>query len=218
MNNFHSVTLPANSGNSVSASGKVLTVKRVSGDGVTVAMNGFSPLPILSGSVLNGKFGSLNFFNTGTATVTVEFFAGDTAVAFAPRDSSATNARSYLYGNLGIATAGVANVNAPSQTPLPTCDANGFLQITNGMRLLVPGIRNGARRQILVLSVDPLAAFALNVIDPTSGAATSPTAEFAGITLKAGAQIELLTDSDIVLSGAGGTVGVTVGQIFLSNT
>jgi ferric-dicitrate binding protein FerR (iron transport regulator) len=83
------------------------------------------------------------------------------------------------------------------------------------MYLLISGNRNGARRQVLTLSVDPNAAFALNVLDPNSGAG----GEYAAITLAKGSQIELLTDSDVILSGSGvgQVVGVTVGQIFLSN-
>ena len=204
--------VPAGQAAMVSAPGAVLTVKTVGGS-ATVALDGKGPTPVSGGTVLNGPFSTVNIFNGSAADWTITFFVGDAAVLFAPGDNSTNNAKSYLWGNLGIKT----NAGASSTfVGAPACDANGFLQITNAMYLLVSGNRNGARRQVLTLSVDPNAAFALNVLDPNSG----PGGEFAAITLAKGSQIELLTDSDGVLSasGVGLFVGVTIGQIFLSNS
>jgi hypothetical protein len=202
--------VPAGQAAMVSAPGAVLTVKTVGGS-ATVALDGKGPTPVSGGTVLNGPFSTVNIFNGSAADWTITFFVGDAAVLFAPGDNSTNNAKSYLWGNLGIKT----NTAANSYPNAPACDANGFLQITSNMYLLVSGTRNGARRQVLTLSVSPTAPVYLNVLDPNSGA----DGEYAAITLAAGSQIELLTDSDVILSasGVGQVVGVTVGQIFLSN-
>jgi hypothetical protein len=192
--------------------GKVLSVKDCAAP-LTVAFDGMAPQPIYSGTVLYGPFRTLQFVNPNTVPVTVNFFVGDNPVNFAPATQSQSNSKSYLFGNLGVITAGSIGGVVPTTVP-PAADANGFLQITANMRLLVSGVRNGARRQVLILSVDPgaNATYSLSVMDANSGQG----GEFAAITLKAGAQIELLTDSDIILSGNVGTIGVTIGQIFLT--
>ena len=191
-----------------SAPGKVLSVKDCAGP-LTVAFDGKAPQPIFSGTVLNGPFQTLQFFNASAAAVTVNFFTGNNAVAFAPASNAQSNARSFFFGNLGIKTGSAANTFPGA----PACDAGGFLQITDAMYLLVSGTRNGCRRQVLLISVDANAAFPLNVLDPNSGAG----GEYACLTLQKGSQVELLTDGDVIFSGAGGTVGATIGQIFLSN-
>lgn len=203
--NFYTLVVPAGQGATISAPGAVLTIKTVTGP-LTVQMNGGGSQPVASGSALTGPFKFLTFCNAGSVAVTVGFYAGDNIVPYAPADNSASNAKSVLLGNLGIATgAAAANGN-------PACDGAGYLQVTNAMYLLVSGTRNGARRQVLYLSVSPTSAVGLNVLDSNSSGA----AQYAGITLAPGSQIELLTDSDVILSGNGGTAAVTVGQIFLT--
>jgi len=163
---LYSQLVPAGQAAMVSAPGAVLTVKTVGGS-ATVALDGKGPTPVSGGTVLNGPFSTVNIFNGSAADWTITFFVGDAAVLFAPGDNSTNNAKSYLWGNLGIKTNAGANstfVGAPS------CDANGFLQITSNMYLLVSGTRNGARRQVLTLSVSPTAPVYLNVLDPNSGA------------------------------------------------
>lgn len=199
-NNFFTRTVPAGQAVIISAPGRVLSVK-TSTLPLTVALDGKEAQPVQSGTVLPGPFNSLNFFNASAVDVTVSFYVGDAAVLFSPQDNQQASASTYVYGNLGIATgAGAAGGN-------PACDGNGFLQITNAMALPVPGTNNGHRRQTITFALSGQSPASLNVLD-ASGRAF--------MTILAGQQIALDTDAALVLSGAGGTAWVTVGQIFLS--
>ena len=212
MNNFYTQTVPANQAVMVSAPGRVLSVKTVTGP-LLVAMDGKYANPVLSGTVMAGPFNCLNFFNPGAAPVTVTFFTGDYQVPFSPADSSGSNAKTTMISNLGIITPG-SNVGGQPTTTPPACRADGYLVITNAMRLLVPGINAGGRRQIIFFSVSPASPASLNVLDPNSGGA----GEHVAITLAAGAQVQFETDSDLVLSGLNGDAYVAIGQICLSNS
>lgn len=199
-NNFFTRIVPAGLAVIVSSPSKALSVK-TSTLPLTVAMDGKEAQPVQSGTVLQGPFKWLNFFNSAAVDVTVTFYTGDEAVLFSPADNQQAAASTYVFGNLGIATsAGAAGGN-------PACDANGFLQITNAMALSVAGTNNGHRRQTVTLSMSSQSPASLNILD--SGGR-------AFMTILSGQQIALDTDATLVLSGAGGTAWVTVGQIFLS--
>ena len=205
--NFFTQVVSAGMAAMMSTPGKVLSVKAVSGT-ISVAMDGKAASPIYSGTVLYGPFSYLNFFNPSGADAVVSFFVGDDVVPFQPADNGQSNARSLLFGNLGIRTLSPANVAFPGS---PAYDANGYLQITNAMRLLVAGNRNGLRRQTAFISVSPNSPAAVTVQAPD----TNVGAEFSAMTLAAGSQVPLTFDSDFFLSGTGGTAWVTVGQVFL---
>jgi len=184
----------------VSISGKVMSVKS-STLPISIAFDGRDKQPAQSGTVLRGPFKFATFTNSNAVDVTVNFFVGDDPVAFSPQDNSASNASSYSLGNLGIAT------SAGAAGGLPGCDANGFLQITDSMGLVVSGSNNGHRRQQIFFSTKSTSAAPLNVLDANG---------FAFMTIPAGQVITILTDSTYILSGAGGIASVTVGQIFLA--
>jgi len=115
-----------------------------------------------------------------------------------------SQASTYLYGNLGIAVSAAAITGPP---PVPACDAYGYLQITNAMNLAISGIdRFGKLRQTITFSVSPTSPAPLNILD----AYGNPF-----MTISAGQQIALNTNSTLVVSGATGTAAVTIGQIFL---
>lgn len=212
--NAHTLIVGPQQGQLVTSPGAVLSIKDCSGP-LTLAFDGAQPMPIFSGTVLNGPFHGLQFFNAGSVPVTVNFFTGPQAVNFAPAAASQSNSKSLIVGNLGVVSSGSSGYGQAVTTVPPIADNRGYLQVTDAMRLLVSGTRNGLRRQVLLISVDTAATHALNVLDASSSLASG---DCAALTLQPGAQVELLTDSDVIFSGAGGTVGVTIGQIFLSNT
>lgn len=185
--------------------GKVLTVKSCTLP-LNVSFDGGAYTQIQAGSVIERTtaFKTLNFQNLQGANVTVVFYVGDVAAPFSPADNSASNAATYAVGNLGIANgAAAAGLN-------PACLGSGFLQITNGMFLRISNLDpvNGHRRQTIYFSVDPAAAFNLAILDISGNTF---------MILSKGQQIQLTADSVFELSGIGGTVGVAIGQIYLTN-
>ena len=152
----------------------------------------FGPLPPGTGNIF--------FRATNGVDSTVTFTVGETKTD--QQDTSQSQAPTSAAGNLGIAN-GAAAAGA-----LPACDANGFLQITNGMLLKVPGTSDsGNRRQILILSVSANGA-ALQVL-------VSATVGF--MSIAPGATFPLVSDADFYISGSGGTAKVTIGEFYLKN-
>ena len=133
------------------------------------------------------------------ATVTFEY-GNDKVEA---QDTAQSQASTFPVANLGIAT-GAAAVGI-----LPACDANGYLQITNNMMLLVSGNNAGRPRQQIIFSVS---SGSLNVLTPDSTAGV----QYVFMTIPAGQVISLDSDTDWILSGVGGTCKASVGQIFLN--
>jgi hypothetical protein len=115
-----------------------------------------------------------------------------------------SNASTYAWGNLGIQNNSGAVAGSP---PTPACDGNGYLQITAGMGLTIRGKKNYKPRQLITFSVSTTSPAALQVTDALG---------YAFMTIYAGQQIALATDSPLIVSGAGGTSAVTIGQIFLA--
>lgn len=192
---------------SVSAPGRVLTV-RSSTLPVNVAFDGKDFNEVRSGTVLPGPFRTLLFQNPASVAVTVVFAVGNEAMQFAPADNQQANAQTYLFGNCGVATSGSAALaNSSGTTTTVACDADGYLSIPNTPAIVVAGTNNGHRRQVIMFSVSQASSHSLNVQD-SSGRAV--------MTIAAGQQVVLITDSDLQISGAGGTALATVGQIFLS--
>jgi hypothetical protein len=117
---------------------------------------------------------------------------------FTSQDTAVLNAATSVLGNLGV-PAGTGAAGG-----LPACDANGWLQITNGLNLKVSGTNNGHRRQLIVFAVQS-GTYTLSVTD-ANGCAV--------VNVVAGNIIAIATDSDLYVSGAGGLSKVTIGQFF----
>jgi hypothetical protein len=132
--------------------------------------------------------------------VDVTFFIGDVALNFAPDDSSVSQAKTYCIGNLGIPT------NTPAGGGLPHCRTDGFLEITNGMNLMIPGTDYGHRRQKIIFYVGGSGSF-LNVLDIN-------LCNF--MQINQNNVIQLDSDYPFVIAGSGGTALVMIGQIFLA--
>lgn len=148
------------------------------------------------------------FRSTGGLAGVVQFTASKSDIK--AQATAQSNAATYLFGNCGIASGG--NANLPDSTGGNTniaCDANGYLAIPGNKNILISGANNGHRRQVITFSVAPGSAASLNVQDANQNAV---------ITIAAGQQVQLTTDSDLYVSGAAaGTAQVTIGQIYLSN-
>ena len=99
-------------------------------------------------------------------------------------------------------------MGAPAAGGNPACSALGFLQITDGMLLKVPGVKDGKRRLDVTFCLQTGSAFNLNVLDATGKAF---------MTIPPGATVQKVMDADFFVSGAGGTAAVTIGQVFLKN-
>jgi hypothetical protein len=196
-------TLAAGGAIIVTWPGKVLSMKACTLP-LMVSFDSGDSHPVKGGQVIPraDEFNNVNFVNNNSVSVTFDFYIGDEAAPYAPADNSQSNASSYAFGNLGVA------VGAGAVGGLPACDANGFLQITNALALVVPGTNNGHRRQIITFSMSSSSPAPLNLLDANG---------CAYMTILAGQQIQLVTDATFTLSGAGGTAWVSVGQIFLNN-
>ena len=145
------------------------------------------------------------FTNPNAIAVTLSYNIGPTAVNYAPADNSASLASTFAYGNLGIALNAAAVVGPPA---LPACDGFGFLQVTNGMTLTIPGVLNSKRRQTILFSVAQASAFGLTVLDANGLGFT---------TVPAGAILPLVTDATFIVTPAGaGICSVTIGQVYLN--
>ena len=182
--------------------GLVLSVKSCTLP-ITAAFDGGNALPIGAGTALPiaGGFKFINFFNPNTVAVTLSGFIGERAVEFQPQDNSQSNSGHYAFGNLGIA------FGASASGGLPACDSSGFLQVTSGMNLSVPGTNNGHRRQIITFSVSAASASNLQILDANG---------FAFMTILPGNDRAFVTDSAFKISGASGTAAVTIGEIYLN--
>ena len=156
----------------------------------------------------NDNFGPLDPVPTRISFRAVNGIASNVTFSYSKtpiqsQDPAQSNAKSYILGNLGVAT------GAAAAGGLPQCDANGFLLVTNNMNLALSGIDSGHRRQLITFSLSANSPAPLNILDANGKAF---------MTILAGQQISLPTDSPMNLSGAGGTAWVTVGQIFLSTS
>ena len=156
----------------------------------------------------NDAFGPLNgakdiyFRAVNNLPATVTFDVSDSKLT--AQDTAQSLASTFAIANLGIA------VNAAVNGALPACDANGYLQITNAAFYLVSGKSNGHPRQQIVFSVS---SGSLNVLTPDSQLAG---AQFVFMTIPAGQVISLDSDTDWIVSGAGGLCKASIGQIFLN--
>ena len=128
----------------------------------------------------------------------VEFTASLEPVRY--QEQAQSNAPTEAFGNLGIADGAGAN------NGMPACDANGNLIITNAMALLISGKRNGKRRQMIT--------FAVSKNSPASFAVKDANGKTFKV-MDAGDDFAYPTDSDFIVSGAGGNAWVSIGQIFL---
>jgi len=204
--NYFTRSIPAGGAVMVSAPGKVLSVK-TSTLPISVAMDGRDKHLIQSGTVLMGPFNALNFFNDNAVKVTVNFYTGENQVPFSPADSSASNAQTYLLGNMGIASGASGNLLKNGTTPTSvSVNSSGYMSIDNN-NYLIPGTNNGHRRQLILIGVSSSSSVGLNVQDSN---------QCAVMTVAPGQQVVLSTDSDLFVSGANGTALATIGQIFLA--
>jgi hypothetical protein len=198
-------------------SGKVFTLKAATLP-VNVAFDGGTERSLKAGAVINltatGGFKLVTLINKNSVAVTVTFYIAEVAAAFSANDNAASNAQTYLYGNCGIANS--ANANLPNSDGSNggvtniACDASGYLSIPNTPNIKIVGTNTGHRRQVIIFSIAPttVSANGLNVLDPNG---------ITVLTIPAGSPpVAFPTDSDVFVSGAGGTAKVTIGQVFLS--
>ena len=156
----------------------------------------------------NDAFGPLTgakdiyFRAVNNLPATVTFDVSDSKLT--AQDTAQSLASTFAIANLGIP------VNAAIAGALPACDANGYLQITNAAFYLISGKSNGHPRQQIVFSVS---AGSLNVLTPDS---TIGGSQFVFMTIPAGQVISLDSDTDWIVSGAGGLCKASIGQIFLN--
>jgi hypothetical protein len=205
--------------------GKYLSIKNC-GLPIVASFNGGQNETVFAGQVfdksgMNGGQG-FNYFsltNTNAVAVTVSFFAGGSPVSYNPADNSQSNAATFAFGNLGVAINGAAGSAFAGS---PQCDGYGYLQITNAMQLVIPNIGNvgptiGHRRQVLTFTMAPAGTllssgqtqqYSLNICDANG---------LAFMTIAPGAIVSLPYDATFIVSGVNGTVGVTIGQIFLAS-
>ncbi len=159
---------------------------------------------------LNDSFGPLQpqakdiyFRAVNNIAATVTF---DTSLSkLTPQSTAQSQASTFAVANLGIA------VGAPVNGVLPACDANGYLQITNAALYYISGKSNGHSRQQIIFSVS---SGSLNVLTPNS---TLAGAQYVFMTIPAGQVISLDSDTDWIVSGAGGLCKASIGQIFLNS-
>ena len=215
---YNQVTIVSGSVFADAGGGAVLSVK-ICTLGITVAFDGGPPQACAAATVFANPFRTVVFSNTNALPVTVGYWIGDKAISFAPADNSVSAAATFVYGNLGVAVG--QGVNA-AYAGSPACDALGYLAISNAANLLIPsvGVRGkaqGHRRQAIIFTLAAtgyivpatgLATVSLNVLD-SSG--------FVVMTIPPGGIIQISSDSDLSVSGAGGACGVSIGQIFLAN-
>ncbi len=122
---------------------------------------------------------------------------------FKSQDTAQSQAKTYLFGNGGIANGAAAAGGNPS------CNASGYLQIANALNWRLPGTNNGHRRQSLIITVKG-AGSDLNI-------ALADGTTFCNI-INGSQTVTIITDADLYLSGAGGNSSVTVGEIYLQNS
>jgi hypothetical protein len=120
----------------------------------------------------------------------------------AAQDTAQSTASTIAQGNLNIAN------STDATATLPKCDADGFLWITDGMNLKVPGNNaQGNRRQIIILSTSANGA--------TLMVGVSPTVTF--MSIAPGTVFPFVSGDDFYLSGHGATAKVAIGEFFLKN-
>jgi hypothetical protein len=120
---------------------------------------------------------------------------------FSAQDTALSPAATVAVGNLGIPN-GTAAAGG-----LPQCDSSGYLHITDGMNLLIPGSLNGSLRQKIVFT-KPNAGInniVLSVMDVNGNTF---------MLIPANHTIVLDTSDDFIISGVTNTSWVTIGQIF----
>lgn len=197
-------TIPAGGSVTVQLTARVMTCKTFSAPCV-VQFNGGSELDAKSGSVFDrspfGGFSNVTIINRNAIPVTCFFYLGETEVSYSPDDNSVTLNKARCFGNLGVPD------NTGAVGGLPACDINGHLVITDGMNLLVPGVRNGQRRSSIIIRVASDSAYTLKI---TGSIGTT------FLHMIAKDIIKLDVDDDLIFSGINGPATCTIGQIFNS--
>lgn len=209
--NFETLLLAAGQVKNITTTASVLTVK-TSTLAIQVSFNGGPQQPCASGAKLNITGGNFSLTNNQSVAVTIGFWLGDKSVDFDPADNSASNAATYLFGNCGIANSTAANLpddSAPGHVTSIACGATGLLTIPNTPNIQIVATNNAHRRQTIIFSISATSANPLNILDPNKNTV---------MTIPIGSPpIQLVTDSVLYISGAGGSCTVTIGEIYLSN-
>jgi len=155
----------------------------------------------------NDSFGPLEpaasqiyFRATNGNAASVNFVAGLEKIFI--QDTATSIAATEIFGNLGLAK------NTPGGVGVPACDVDGFLQITDGMNLKVPGTLNGKRRLEVTFTIKSGTLVWLDVLDKDG---------FNFMTLFPGQVVQKTLDSDFFVSGSNGTAKVMIGQTFSKN-
>ena len=170
---------------------------------LSAAFNGGPGKNVSAGQTYKeNPFNYFSLTNNNAVAVTVTFSSGQHPASSQPADNSVSNASHTALGNLTVATGG------PAAGGLPACDANGYLQITTAMNLLVPGTNNGHRRQLITFDVSPNSPKSLLVQDANGCVLQN---------IPAGQARQMVTDAPLYLSGNGATAWAVIGQIFLNS-
>lgn len=180
-------------------SGNVLTFKS-STLPVSISFNGGPPAICKSGRVFTVPFNGGTITNPNALPVVVNFIVGDHAAPYSADDNTVGNVKHRAYCNLGLGDALAAAGGNPATT------ASGYLQITAGMLLLIPGVNGGNTRQSIMFDVAGASAAPLQVKDLTGNT---------GQIIPAGQPRLIVTDSPLKISGLGGVASVCITEIYM---
>ncbi|HEV2691552.1 MAG TPA: hypothetical protein VG347_01510 [Verrucomicrobiae bacterium] len=193
-------TIQPGSGCSI-VGGKVFTLKSATLP-VYVVFDGGQERFSKSGRVYDfGGFSSGTILNRQTVAVDVIFFVGDKVADFAQDDNTVGNVKHRAYGNMGIGDGAAAN----GGLGLPACNALGYLQIGAAALLLVPGVNLGNTRQSITFDVAANSAANLQVKDLAGNTCQN---------IPPGQARLIVTDSQLRISGVGGTASVCITEIY----
>ncbi len=197
------LTLAAGAAAMNKTSGKFMSVKACSLP-LLAAFNGGPEQTISAGMVIDrsdAEITYVNLRNSQSVAVTITFYIDANPVNYAPANNAVSTADTFALGNLGVGIGGAAN-SAFAGSP---ADVGGYLTI-GATALAIPA--NGYRRQQITFSVAAGQAFPLAILDPNGNAF---------MLLGSGDKIVLMTSTALSVKGIGGSVSVSIGQIFYSS-
>ncbi len=196
------VTLPPNGGTQLDkTSGRFLNIMACNLPLLAAFDGGPGQVVTFNQTYEKTGFRYFTLVNNNAVAVTVSYTAGNHAANFQPVDNTVANAKHRPFYNLGIGD------NTAAAGGAPACSASGYLQITAGMLLLVPGTNNGNTRQAISFDVAAASAAALQVKDLNGNT---------GHIITAGQPRLIVTDSALKISGLGGVASVAIAETYES--
>lgn len=180
--------------------GNVFTLKSTSAP-VLISFSGGPQTVAKSGRIFDVPFTSGTIVNNQSQAVIITFFIGDKAMAYSADDNAVANVKHRLYGNVGIADGAAAAGGNPQNVA-------GYLQITNAMHYSIPGQNLGNTRQSITFDVAAASAQSLKVEDLTGN-----TCQI----IPPGQARQIITDSQLKISGNGGVAQVAITEVYQIN-